>query len=92
MIETSNIPAVERVESPDGAGSKFSLPACRLWWAKRCTVKLVVVVVGVGFRRSDAHFRVLFVVQVMLGPDWPLGVTRLLQWLETTDFEMSSTP
>lgn len=30
--------------------------------------------------------------QVMLGPDWPLGVDRLLQWLETTDFSLSSTP
>eukprot|EP00904_Undaria_pinnatifida_P004719 jgi/Undpi1/14248/HiC_scaffold_9.g03897.m1 len=29
---------------------------------------------------------------VMLGPDWPVGVTRLLQWLETTDFTLSSTP
>ncbi|CAM9110275.1 unnamed protein product [Ectocarpus fasciculatus] len=30
--------------------------------------------------------------EVMLGPDWPLGVARLLQWLETTDFAMSSKP
>ncbi|CAN0289306.1 unnamed protein product [Pylaiella littoralis] len=30
--------------------------------------------------------------EVMLGPDWPLGVARLLQWLEATDFAMSSTP
>lgn len=47
---------------------------------------------GGGFHRPDPRLRVLFVVKVMLGPDWPLGVTRLLQWLETTDFALSSTP
>ncbi|CAM9382966.1 unnamed protein product [Sphacelaria rigidula] len=26
--------------------------------------------------------------EVMLGPDWPLGVTRVLQWLEATDFQL----
>ncbi|CAM9287155.1 unnamed protein product, partial [Hapterophycus canaliculatus] len=30
--------------------------------------------------------------EVMLGPDWPLGAARLLQWLEATDFAVSSTP
>lgn len=28
---------------------------------------------------------------VMLGPDWPLGVARVLQWLEATDFQLSPT-
>ena len=30
--------------------------------------------------------------QVMLGPDWPLGVSKVLQWLEATDFGLSRTP
>eukprot|EP00903_Cladosiphon_okamuranus_P018209 g16750.t1 len=30
--------------------------------------------------------------EVMLGPDWPLGVSKVLQWLEATDFGLSSTP
>ncbi|CAM9310184.1 unnamed protein product [Scytosiphon promiscuus] len=30
--------------------------------------------------------------EVMLGPDWPLGAARLLQWLEATDFAVSTTP